>query len=126
MSHLRLSLIMNFILSMKYFKDVTMQDIFMIDIAKIREALLKDKDFLRGIVIEIAREREFQDLILRAIIPRVATKDDLKELETRLVHYIDKRVDDLNRRIDDLRKFMGIGFTILAVLLSALIGVSLM
>ena len=111
---------------MKYFKDVTMQDIFMIDIAKIREALLKDKDFLRGIVIEIAREREFQDLILRAIIPRVATKDDLKELETRLVHYIDKRVDDLNRRIDDLRKFMGIGFTILAVLLSALIGVSLM
>ena len=111
---------------MKYFKDVTMQDIFMIDIAKIREALLKDKDFLRGIVIEIAREREFQDLILRAIIPRVATKDDLKELETRLIHYINKRIDDLNRRIDDLRKFMGIGFTILAVLLSALIGVSLM
>ena len=102
----------------------------MIDVAKIREALLKDKDFLRGIVIEIAREREFQDLILRAAIPRVATKDDLKELETRLkndlIHYIDKRIDDLNRRIDDLRKFMGIGFTILAVLLSALIGVSLM
>ncbi len=110
-----------------------MQDIFMIDIAKIKDELLKDKDFLRGIVIEIAREREFQDLILRAVIPRVATKDDLKELETRLVHYIDKRIDDLNlrindlnRRIEDLRKFMGIGFTILAVLLSALIGVSLM
>ncbi len=96
-----------------------MQDIFMIDVTKIREALLKDKDFLRGIAIGIAREREFQELVLRAIIPRVATKDDLKELETRLIHYI-------NKRIDDLRKFMGIGFTILAILLSALIGVFLM
>ena len=98
----------------------------MIDISKIREELLKDKEFLRGIAIGIAREREFQELVLKAIIPKVATKDDLKEFETRLVHYIDKRIDDLNRRIDYLRKFMGIGFTILAVLLSALIGVSLM
>ncbi len=32
-----------------------MQDIFMIDVSKIREELLKDKDFLRGIVIEIVR-----------------------------------------------------------------------
>ena len=107
---------------MEYFQDITMQDIFMIDVTKIREALLKDKDFLRGIVIEIAREREFQDLILRTIVPKVATKDDLKELEIRLkndlIHYIDKR-------IDDLRKFMGIGFIILAILLSALIGVLL-
>ncbi len=95
-----------------------MQDIFMIDISKIRDKLLKDKEFLRGVAIGIAREREFQELVLRAIIPRVATKDDLKELETRLVHYI-------NKRINDLRKFMGIGFAILAILLSALIGVLL-
>ena len=79
---------------------------------------LRTRIFLRGIAIGIAREKEFQELMLRAIIPRVATKDDLKELETRLVHYIDKR-------IDDLRKFMGIGFTILAVLLPALIYVLL-
>ncbi len=102
---------------------------------------LRTRIFLRGIAIGIAREKEFQELMLRAIVPKVATKDDLenlrnelrreiKDMETRLkndlIHYIDKRVDDLNRRIDDLRKFMGIGFIILAVLLSALIGVSLM
>ena len=34
-----------------------MQDIFMINISKMRDGLLKDKDFLRGVAIGIARER---------------------------------------------------------------------
>ena len=115
---------------------------FMIELKKFLEMLEKDEEARAKLADILATEIALRSrkLIVRAVLKEVATKDDLKELESRLIHPIDKRIDDLNqriddlnlriddlnRRIDDLRKFMGIGFTILAVLLSALIGVSLM
>ncbi len=115
-----------------------------IDISRIRDALLEDEDFLRGFAIKVAKQKPLQELILKSVIPNVATKNDLKDLETRLkndiIHYIDKRLDDtrnyidkrlddmrnyIDKRLDDIRKLIIATSTILAILLSALIGIQL-
>ena len=104
-----------------------------VDISKIREALLEDEEFLRGLAIKVAKQKPLQELILKSVIPNVATKNDLKDLETRLknniIHYIDKRLDDMrnyiDKRLDDTRKLIITTSTILAILLSALIGIQL-
>ncbi len=100
-----------------------------IDISRIRDALLEDEDFLRGFAIKVAKQKPLQELILKSVIPNVATKNDLKDLETRIIHYIDKRLDDMrnyiDKRLDDMRKLIITTSTILTILLSALIGIQL-
>ncbi len=122
-----------------------------IDISRIRDALLEDEDFLRGFAIKVAKQKPLQELILKSVIPNVATKDDLKDLEARIIHYIDKRLDDMkkyidkrlddtrnyidkrlddtrnyiDKKLDDTRKLIIATSTILAILLSTLIGIQL-
>ncbi|MGQ4915972.1 MAG: hypothetical protein ACP6IU_14670 [Candidatus Asgardarchaeia archaeon] len=111
----------------------------------IKEELLRDKDFIKGIVTEIARDKSMRALLLQSVIKEVATKDDLRDLK----EYIDARINDIyryigtlessinaridsldkrittlessmNARIDGLRWMMMIFFTVFSIILSIL------
>ena len=85
---------------------------------EIKNKLIRDRDFLSSVAASIARDPEFQIIILKSVIPNVATKRDLELLEGRLIKYVDakmdsiinlirgldKRIDDLDKRIDALDK----------------------
>jgi len=64
----------------------------------IKEELLRDKDFIKGIVTEIARDKSMRALLLQSVIKEVATKDDLRDLK----EYIDARINDIYRYIGTL------------------------
>ena len=66
----------------------------------IKEELLQDKEFLKGIVTEIARDKSMRHLLLQSVIKETATKDDLRDLK----EYIDARINDLYKHIGVLER----------------------
>jgi len=106
-------------------------------LSDIAEKLLRDERFIKSVAVEIAKNREFQYLILEAAIKNVATKEDIQMLKEDIrdlkrcvdvrIGDVDKRIDGLGKRIDSLDKrinllqwVMLLGFSIFSVILSIL------
>ncbi|MDM7275044.1 MAG: hypothetical protein P3X22_002825 [Thermoprotei archaeon] len=65
---------------------------------KIREEFISE--IMPDVIVRLALDRDLRISLLRAIAGEVATKDDLKDLESRLKDYVDKKIDDLKSYVD--------------------------
>ena len=96
----------------------------------IADKLLKNDEFLKGVAVELATNKEMKYLILQSVIRDVATKEDIRDLKRYVdvrIGDLDKRIDSLDKRIDSLDKrisvmqwVMMIFFTIFSVILTVL------
>lgn len=144
-------------------------------IKNVVEEIKKDREALRTIAVEIAKDPDLQLVIMKTILGNVATRedlerfkeatrddlerfkeaaredlerfrkateddlerftesarrdlelfreaarDDLERFKSDLIHYVDKRVEDLSRRMGTLQWMIGMGFTILAIIIAIL------
>ncbi|MEX0568530.1 MAG: hypothetical protein Q6363_005125 [Candidatus Njordarchaeota archaeon] len=73
--------------------------------------LVSNPAFIKAVAVELAKQPELLELIAKAALGNVATKDDIKDLvayinsvKEDLVRYVDAKFSDAISRIDSLDK----------------------
>jgi len=100
------------------------------------EELRRDEELRRALAEELLpealRHRELRRIMLLAISREMATKDDIEalrrdmgKLEAELKSYVDARINDVNRRINDLYGVMKASLVAIIITLASTILVPL-
>jgi hypothetical protein len=100
------------------------------------EELRRDEELRRALAEELLpealRHRELRRIMLLAISREMATKDDIEalrrdmgKLEAELKSYVDARINDVNRRINDLYGVMKASLVAIVITLASTILVPL-